>query len=38
MLLVVGGGVMMVDRASSTLAEAEQIAAGKGAGITQGNA
>ena len=38
MLLVVGGGVMMVDRASSSLAEGEQSAAGKGAGITQGNA
>jgi len=38
MLLVVGGGVMMVDRASSSVAEGGQSAAGKGADITQGNA
>jgi hypothetical protein len=38
MLLVVGGGVMMVGRAPTDLAEGGQSMAGEGAGITQGNA
>ena len=38
MWLVVGGGVMMVDRAPTDLAEGGQTRAGEGACITQGNA
>jgi hypothetical protein len=38
MLLVVGGGVMMIARASGRLAEEGQSTAGAGAGIIQGNA
>jgi hypothetical protein len=38
MWLMVGWGVMMIDRASSSLAEGGQMTAGEGAGITQGNA
>lgn len=38
MLLVVGGGVIMIDRACSSLAEGGRSTAGVGAGIIQGNA
>lgn len=38
MLLVVGGGVMMIARASGRLAEEGQSTAGAGAAIIQGNA
>lgn len=37
MLLVVGGGVMMANRASTHLAKGGQSAAEAGAGIMQGN-
>jgi hypothetical protein len=38
MWLMVGWGFMMIDRASSNLAEGGQRTAGEGAAITQGNA
>ena len=38
MLQMVGGGVMMIGRASGSMAEGGQRTAGEGAGITHGNA
>jgi len=38
MLLVVGGGVMMIDRATAGMAEGGRNAAGEGASIIQGSA